>query len=79
MGLNIKNERVHALARRASQITGRSQTSVIELALEELLARLQASERDASVDSLLAGLQRDVAAHGGLSTEDLYDDAGLPT
>lgn len=37
MSLNIKNERVHALARQAAQLTGRSQTSAVELALEQLL------------------------------------------
>ncbi len=79
MSLNIKNEWVHALARRASQITGRGQTSVIEMALEEPLARLQEAEHGTSVQDLLAGMQRDVKMHGGLSTDELYDDAGLPT
>lgn len=79
MSLNIKNERVHALARQAARITGRSQTSVIEMALEELLARLSEQERGSSVDVLLAGLQRDIHARGRLDTADLYDDAGLPT
>lgn len=37
MSLNIKNQRVHDLARQAAAATGRSQTSVIELALERLL------------------------------------------
>lgn len=31
MSLNIKNQRVHDLARQAAAATGRSQTSVIEL------------------------------------------------
>ena len=33
MGLNIQNERVHALARQAAAATGRTQTGAIELAL----------------------------------------------
>ncbi|MGH3425128.1 MAG: type II toxin-antitoxin system VapB family antitoxin, partial [Nocardioidaceae bacterium] len=37
MSLNIKNERVHDLAREAAQRTGRTQTSVIEEALAQLL------------------------------------------
>lgn len=37
MSLNIKNERVHALARQAAELTGRSQTGAVELALEQLL------------------------------------------
>ncbi len=42
MGLNIKNEHVHALAREAARRTGRSQTSAIEAALTRLLADLDA-------------------------------------
>lgn len=41
MGLNIKNERVHELARRAAKCTGRTQTGAIELALERLLAEYE--------------------------------------
>ena len=37
MSLNIKNERVHALAREAARVTGKTQTGVIEEALERLL------------------------------------------
>lgn len=37
MSLNIKNERVHALAREAARVTGKTQTSAIEEALELLL------------------------------------------
>lgn len=76
MSLNIKNERVHRLAREAAQRTGMSQTGVIEAALEQLLARLD--EGDSSIGQLIAGLQKDIAAHGTLSTDDLYDEAGLP-
>ncbi len=38
MGLNIKNERVHELARQAAAVTGKSQTGAIEEALMQLLA-----------------------------------------
>ena len=37
MSLNIKNERVHALAREAARVTGKTQTGAIEIALERLL------------------------------------------
>lgn len=40
MSLNIKNERVHALAREAARRTGKTQTGVIEEALERLLREL---------------------------------------
>jgi antitoxin VapB len=76
MGLNIKNERVHDLAREAARRTGMSQTSVIEVALERLLAEV--TEDKGVADRLIAGLQRDIAAHGRLSSDELYDEAGLP-
>lgn len=41
MSLNIKKERVHELAREAAAVTGQSQTSVIETALERYLAELR--------------------------------------
>ena len=41
MSLNIKNERVHDLAREAAQRTGQSQTRVIEVALLEYLAHFK--------------------------------------
>lgn len=37
MSLNIKNERVHELARRAADVTGKTKTGAIEEALERLL------------------------------------------
>lgn len=40
MGLNIKNERVCALARKAAERTGLSQTAVIGEALDAYLASL---------------------------------------
>lgn len=76
MSLNIKNEQVHRLAREAARRTGRTQTGAIELALEQLLASL--ADEESSLDELIAGLQADVAVHGPLSTDDLYDEAGLP-
>ncbi len=75
MSLNIKNERVHDLAREAARRTGMSQTSVIEVALERLLADMS---DEGAIDRLIAGLQKDVATHGRLSTDDLYDEAGAP-
>lgn len=76
VSLNIKNPRVHELARVAAERTGMSQTSVIELALERLLASLPPKEDD--LDRLIADLQSRIAASGPLRTGDLYDEAGLP-
>lgn len=85
VGMNIKNERVHALAREAAQKTGRSQTSVLELALEKLLATLK--DQDSSdadrryretmeLSEYCTALMSD--SDRTLSTDDLYDENGLP-
>ena len=86
--MNIKNERVHELARQAAARSGRSQTSVIEEALVRYLAELDASSestearrRDA-IDRVLAKLDerltdrdRETLLRAG---DELYDDSGLP-
>jgi hypothetical protein len=53
-----------------------TQTSVIETALQRLLADL--GDNAGTLDDLIAGLQADIGRHGHLSTDDLYDEAGLP-
>ena len=77
MGLNIKNERVHELAREAARRTGRNQTSAIELALERLLEDLRRDGADAARMDLIHSMQR-AAAGADLDTEALYDADGLP-
>lgn len=85
MGLNIKNEHVHALAREAARKTGRSQTSVLELALEQLLSTLETKDTaDAhrryreTMEIAHYCAARMTNADRALTTEDLYDDTGLP-
>ncbi|WP_147918982.1 type II toxin-antitoxin system VapB family antitoxin [Ruania zhangjianzhongii] len=84
MSLNIKNERVHALAREAARRTGRTQTSAIEAALERYLDELPrddgAASRGQRLDQLLADVQTRLRSAGepALDTEELYDRAGLP-
>jgi antitoxin VapB len=84
MSINIKNPRVHELARQAAALTGQSQTSVIETALERLLAELQTADtiesRGARIDHILADAHRRarITEGDGITVEDLYDDAGLP-
>lgn len=64
MGLNIKNPRVHELAREAAQRTGRSQTGAIEAALEKFLADLDDSrgqrlaDRRARLDAVMDDFRR---------------------
>lgn len=87
MGLNIKNERVHALARQAARVTGRSQTSAIELALERLLAEYgadPAAQRTADkIDMVTTIVDAYIEDPGNPAAirrpEDLYDTAtGFP-
>jgi antitoxin VapB len=82
MSLNIKNERVHELARAAAQLSGKSQTAVIQDALEDWLARHADAAGRTRLDrarELVADMQRRVRESGGpLTTDDLYDDDGLP-
>ncbi|MFI9401178.1 type II toxin-antitoxin system VapB family antitoxin [Nocardia sp. NPDC052316] len=86
MGLNIKNEKVHALVREAAERTGMSQTGVVEEALKRMLKELDA-EREAARQTRKARLWEIVADIDArmtpqtrtlLTTDDLYDDQGLP-
>ncbi|HCE60895.1 MAG TPA: hypothetical protein DER11_05830 [Janibacter terrae] len=88
MGLNIKNERVHELARQAAAATGLSQTGAVEEALRRLLEDYgedpERRRRAAKVD-IVHGIVR---AYLGTPAdpdrqiervEDLFDDrTGLP-
>lgn len=88
MGLNIKNERVHALAREAAERAGTTQTGAIEQALERYLAHMRASEakqadvRRERVLALVREIQDSLtdADREVLRTaeQDMYDEHGLP-
>jgi len=85
MSLNIKNERVHQLARRAAQMTGKSQTAVIEEALERFIADRGADPEEARqvrIDLLWREIQAETTDADREATrramDELYDDAGLP-
>jgi antitoxin VapB len=84
MSLNIKNERVHELAREAARRTGKTQTSVIEEALARLLADLdpepQLQNRLHRVQRALDDVDRRLTDddRASMSTDQLYDDRGLP-
>jgi len=84
MGLNIKKESVHELARAASARTGLSQTSIIEEALKMYLAQLdQPAERDDRrdrVSQILESLDArwTDADRAALTSDWLYDEQGLP-
>jgi antitoxin VapB len=85
MSLNIKNEYVHDLAREAARLTGKSQTSVIEEALEKLLADLEHERRKVGLKEDIMAIAADFQARltpqdrERLTTDWLYDDeTGLP-
>ena len=80
MSLNIKNPRVHALAREAAKRTGQNQTSVIETALQRLLDELDREAERESHRQLLDTMQKEILAGPPLTdSSELFDDlTGLP-
>lgn len=84
--MNIKNERTQQLAREVAARAGESMTSAITVALEERLARLEATppHRDRRTQRILA-IGKDAGPrwkdpfrsqdHGDV----LYDELGLPS
>ncbi len=88
VGLNIKNERTHALVRDLAARTGQSQTSAVEEAVRRRLEEIEHSEtgtvgaRRVEVEALLRDIHRDLSdedrAAFRSAQRDLYDEAGLP-
>lgn len=84
MSLNIKKPRVHDLAREAALRTGLSQTSVIEVALEQYLETLTSPDEDATrrgrIDAILTDFDRSLTDEDreAIRSLDLYDERGLP-
>lgn len=79
MGLNIKNERVHELAREAARVLGTNQTRAIEEALERLL-RDERGDRRSRIDLILADVDVRLSAEdrAAMRADTLHDEAGLP-
>lgn len=83
MGLNIKADEAHALARELARLTGESLTTAVIQALRERLDRVRGERGIGLADRLLA-IGKDCAKHlkepyrsvdhGDL----LYDERGLP-
>lgn len=88
MSLNIKNDYVHDLARKAALATGKSQTGAIQEALEALLVSYgddpDKTRRDRKSDAARRIAQAYRADPGKshpaiVAVDDLYDSAtGLP-
>jgi len=83
MGLNIKNEETHRLARELARATGENMTVAVSEAIRERLERVRGNSKKSRVERILE-IGRDCAAHlkepyksvdhGDL----LYDEKGLP-
>jgi antitoxin VapB len=88
VAINIKNDRVCDLIRRASELSGRSQVSVVEEALERYLADASSGPDagpggpDPGVERILARIDASLTPTDAdavrASLDDLYDDDGLP-
>lgn len=91
MAMNIKNDRVQALAREAARRTGKTQTSVIEEALRAYLKSTQVPAADgeipleaqvAQVRRLVAELTVELDDHDRQTIHNdllsMYDEQGLP-
>jgi antitoxin VapB len=82
MGMNIKSDEAHALAKKIASHTGESLTSAVVVALKERLERIErerhAQEKIRRIDEILAKLP---PVPPGVTSDhsDLYDDDGLPT
>lgn len=81
MGLNIKTDEAHRLAKKLAAKTGESLTTAVTRALEERLARV---ERKGMADRLMEIGKRTAARLNApgrkmMEVEDLYDEkTGLP-
>ena len=83
MGLNIKNEEAHQLARELASLTGESVTAAVTEAVRERIERIHRARGSGLADRLVA-IGKVCAAHikEPLRSADhgdlLYDDRGLP-
>ena len=81
MGMNIKSEEAHALAKKIASHTGETLTSAVVVALQERLERLErdrdVAEKKRRVRELLDSLPPPPL---GVTSDhsDLYDEWGLP-
>lgn len=83
MGLNIKNEEAHRLAKRLAALTGESMTAAVTEAIRERLEHVRRAKHDSLTDRLLA-IGKRTAKHlkepyrSADHAELLYDEHGLP-
>ena len=83
MSLNIKNERTHALVRELATLQGVRQTEAVELAVRARLDELNDERETQRRFDMTMEISRETGriireSGGSFSTDDLYDDMGLP-
>lgn len=84
MGLNIKNERAHSLAKELAQLTGSSLTSVVIDALQTRLEQLkhEQAKRKRTEELMAIGARCAAHIHHPMASADhgrlLYDETGMP-
>lgn len=83
MGLNIKNDETHELAKRLASLTGETMTQAVTVALRDRLAREKAKRNRSRVAERLMEIGRRNAARPVLddrSPDEIigYDERGLP-
>lgn len=82
--LNIKDPKTTALVTELAELTGRSKTEAIRLAVEAAIAREKAGKEEeiarkiARIREIVTDLHRRVPADNFLTDDDLYDENGLP-
>jgi antitoxin VapB len=83
MGLNIKNDEAHRLAKKLAGLTGESMTAAVTEALRERLERVQHAKSGTLADRLLM-IGKKTASHlkepfrSADHADLLYDERGLP-
>jgi antitoxin VapB len=82
LSLNIKDPETHKLAQTLAQETGESMTRAVAIALQERLARVRRSRKQAAKVAELLRIGRRCASHLKDDPVDhtalLYDEKGLP-
>lgn len=81
MGLNIKTEEAHRLAKELAEKTGESLTTAVTKALQERLARVEKHSRFERLRAIAEDCAKRLNAPGikMMEVEDLYDEeTGLP-
>ncbi|MBV9571062.1 MAG: type II toxin-antitoxin system VapB family antitoxin [Alphaproteobacteria bacterium] len=82
MGLNIKTDEAHRLAKKIAEKTGESLTVAVTTALQERLAKIEKQDRIDNLTAIAKRIAERLNAPGGpkmMEIEELYDDeTGLP-